>query len=67
MTEAERATLLKAKAWTIGQRNDGQYGVRDSSGNQVGVGPDPDAAITAAVDYGTPARLATVVGDEDEE
>lgn len=54
MTDAERTKLLADKGWTCGPRNDGQVAVRDSSGNQIGVGESPDAAVAAAVEYGRP-------------
>jgi len=54
MTDAQRTALLVSKGWTLGIREDGQHRVRDSSGSQIGVGPDADAAVAAAIAYGTP-------------
>lgn len=56
MTDAERATTLKAKGWVAFVRNDGLHAVRDSSGHQIGTGENPDAAVAAALAVGQPER-----------
>ncbi len=50
----EHEALLKSKGWTLGPRGDGQAVVKDSSGQQIGVGADDEAAVQAALEYSHP-------------
>ena len=72
----EHEALLKSKGWTLGPRGDGQFAVKDSSGQQIGVGPDEDAAVDAALAYSdpdhepeesSPVSVDAAEFDEDEE
>ena len=73
MMAKEHEALLKSKGWTLGPRGDGQFAVKDSSGQQIGVGPDEDAAVDAALAYSDPGHESAPVengaifDDEDDE
>ncbi len=64
MNETERAKLLTDKGWSCGSRNDGRFAIRDSSGEQIGVGDTPDAAVAKAVEYCTPPAAPKSKGAE---